>query len=343
MENSKRSQYRATLKKNRSSLVLGLIVLLSVIVLISIIGWIIMKPEPEIIQGEVDAKEVRISGKVPGRISSLLVEEGESVKAGDTLVFLNSPEIQAKLEQAKAAENAANAQNLKAIKGLRSEQIEGAFEMWNKSKAGLEIASKTYERAKKLFDNGVITGQKYDEAKAQYDVAVYTEKAARSQYEMAKNGAEKEDKLAAKAMVDRAKGAVSEVEAYIPETMLTSPISGEISEIYPSIGELVGTGAPIMSVLDIDNCWMTFNIREDLLKDFRLNKIINVNIPALELNHIPAKIFFIKALGSYATWKATKTTGEFDRKTFEVRVKPVNKIKDLRPGMSVLYEESDKN
>lgn len=343
MENSKKSQYKATLKRNRSSLVVGLIVLLSVIILISIIGWIILKPEPEVIQGEVDAKEVRISGKVPGRISSLLVEEGERVLAGDTLVLLNSPEIQAKLDQAKAAENAASAQNLKAIKGLRSEQIEGAFEMWNKSKAGLEIASKSYERAKNLFENGVITGQKYDEAKAQYNIAVYTEKAAKSQYNMARNGAEREDKLTAKAMVDRARGAVSEVEAYIPETMLTTPINGEISEIYPSIGELVGTGAPIMSVVDIENCWMTFNIREDLLKDFRINKIINVNIPALDLYHVPIKIYFIKALGSYATWKATKTTGEFDRKTFEVRGKPVNKINDLRPGMSVLYEETDKD
>jgi len=332
---------KETLKKNRTNLILGLVVLLTVIILISIIGWIVLKPEKIIIQGEVEANEVRVSGKLAGRIQNFLVEEGSHVNKGDTLLLLSSPELYAKLAQAEAAQSAAQAQSRKANKGARSEQIAGAFEMWQKAKVGMDIANKTFIRAKKLYENEVIPAQKYDEAEAQYQAAVATERAAKTQYDMAKNGAEKEDKQAAGALVDRAKGAVSEVEAYMPETQLTAPISGEISEIYPKQGELVGQGAPIMSIVDLNNCWITFNIREDQLIDFKMNSKIQVNIPAIGATNVTFKISFIKALGSYATWKATKTTGEFDMKTFEVRAKPVKKIVGMRPGMSVLMVNND--
>jgi len=339
METSVKGLPKATLRKNRSNLIIGLVVLLTVIILISIIGWIILKPGEEIIQGEVECNEVRISGKLPGRINNYLVEEGSFVNKGDTLLLLNSPEIYAKLAQAEAAENAAKAQNQKAIKGARSEQIQGAFEMWEKARIGKDIAEKTFNRAKKLFDNEVIPAQKYDEAEAQFNAAVATEEAAKTQYDMAKNGAEKEDKLAASALVDRAKGAVSEVEAYMSETQLTAPISGEISEIFPQVGELIGTGAPIMNIVDLNDCWITFNIREDQLIDMKMGKIIKASIPALGVENASFKITYMKALGSYATWKATKTTGEFDVKTFELRAKPVKKIKGLRPGMTALMVE----
>lgn len=339
METSGRGLSKATLKKNRTNLILGLVVLLTVVVLISIVGWIVLKPETELIQGEVEANEVRVSGKLAGRIQAFMVEEGSYVNQGDTLLLLSSPELYARLAQAEAAESAASAQNLKAIKGARSEQIQGAFEMWQKAKIGKEIAEKTFQRAKKLYDNEVIPAQKYDEAEAQYNAAVATERAAKTQYDMARNGAEKEDKLAARAMVDRAKGAVSEVQAFMPETQLTSPISGEISEIFPKQGELVGQGAPIMSIVDLNDCWITFNIREDQLADFKMNAIIKVSIPAIDAKNLSFKITYMKALGSYATWKATKTTGEFDMKTFEIRAKPVRKVDGLRPGMSALMVE----
>jgi HlyD family secretion protein len=342
MENSVKGLSKAALRKNRTNLILGLITFSIVVVLISIIGWIIMKPVPEIIQGEVDANEVRISGKLPARILKLKVEEGNYVNEGDTLVFLSSPELYAKLAQAEAAVDAASAQDQKAIKGARYEQIEGAYELWQKAKVGLDIADKTYKRAENLYKNEVIPAQKFDEAEAQYNAALATEKAAKSQYTMAKNGAEKEDKLSTKALVARARGAVSEIEAYMPETKLTAPISGEISEIYPKQGELVGQGAPIMSIVDLNNCWITFNIREDQLKNLAIGKVIKVSLPAIGDNNFNFKVTYIKALGSYATWKATKTTGKFDVKTFEVRAKPTQKIKGLRPGMSVLLEETTK-
>jgi Multidrug resistance efflux pump len=341
METSTRSLSKATLKKNRTNLILGLIVLLTVIILISIIGWIILKPETEMIQGEVEANEVRVSGKLAGRIQSFKVEEGSLVNKGDTLLLLSSPELYAKLAQAEAAESAANAQNLKAIKGARSEQIQGAFEMWQKAKVGKEIAEKTFKRAKNLFENEVIPAQKYDEAEAQFNAAVATERAAKTQYDMARNGAEREDKMAARALVDRAKGAVSEVEAYMPETQLTAPISGEISEIFPKQGELVGQGAPIMNIVDLNDCWIVFNVREDQLQNLRMGTIIKASIPAIGVENASFKITYLKALGSYATWKATKTTGEFDIKTFEVRARPVKKIDGLRPGMTALMAEPE--
>lgn len=330
---------KVELKKNRTTLVLGLIVLLSVVVLVSIIGWIVLKPAPEIIQGEVEANEVRVSGKLAGRILFFGGSEGDKVQAGELLVKLSSPELLAKLAQAEAAESAAVAQNNKAIKGAREEQIRGSKELWKKAKVGLEIADKSFSRAKKLYENEVIPAQKFDEAEAQYLAALATEKAAKSQFDMVCNGAENEDKLAALALVNRAKGAVSEVESYLPETNLLAPITGEISEIYPKVGELVGQGAPIMTIVDLNDCWITFNVREDQLRDFKMGATIQVFIPALDLKKVLFKISYMKALGGYATWKATKTTGDFDRKTFEIRAKPIRKIKDLRPGMSVLLEE----
>ena len=336
---SSNNQNKAELKKSRTNLMLGFVVLLTVIILVSIMGWIVLKPEPETIQGEVEANEVRISSKLAGRILSFGAQEGQFVKAGDTLVMLSTPELDAKLEQAQAAEAAAVAQNRKANKGARLELIQGAYEMWQKAKIGLDIAEKSFNRAKKLFESEVISAQKFDEAEAQFLAASATEKAAKSQYDMAKNGAELEDKLSASALVDRAHGAVSEVVSYYSESRLLAPISGELSEIYPKVGELVGQGAPLMTLVDLTDCWITFNVREDLLKGFGMGKLIRVSIPALQVRNAAFKVSYIKALGSYATWKATKTTGEFDRKTFEVRAKPVRKIENLRPGMSVLFEE----
>jgi HlyD family secretion protein len=326
-------------KKKNKDLRTGLIALIVVAVIIFIIGWIINKPEPIIIQGEADASEVRISGKVPGRIDKFLVEEGAQVKIGDTLVIIQSPELAAKMEQANAAENAASAQNKKAHKGARKETILGAYEMWQKAVVGLDIAKISFDRVQRLFEKGVIPAQKRDEVEAQYKAALATANAAKSQYDMAMNGAEIEDKEAASALVDRARGAVNEVKSYLLETILVSPINGEITEVYPNRGELVGTGAPIMSIVDLNDIWFTFNVREDLLGDLKMGKVFKVKVPALKDQVVEVKVIYIKALASYATWKATKTTGQFDVKTFEVRARPTSKVTDLRPGMTAIFEE----
>jgi HlyD family secretion protein len=327
-----------TINKRHSGMLIAFSTLLLVVAAVSIIGWIVLKPEPIVLQGQAEATEVRVSGKVPGRISKFLVSEGMKVKKGDTLVLLDSPELNAKLMQATSAEDAANAQSQKANKGARAEQIAGAYELWQKAEVGVKLAEKTFNRVQNMFTEGVVSAQKRDEAEANYQAAVATSKAAKSQYDMAMNGAEKEDKLAAVAMVNRAKGAVSEVESYLSETMLVSPISGEVSDIFPKQGELVGSGAPIMNIVDLSDMWVVFNIREDLLSSIQIGKEFEANVPALGNKTVKLKVNYIKAMASYATFKATKTNGGFDVKTFEVRAIPVAAIKGLRPGMSLMVD-----
>ncbi|MEG1866875.1 MAG: efflux RND transporter periplasmic adaptor subunit [Bacteroides sp.] len=326
-------------KSQNSNMLLAFLTLLGVIALVAIVGFFLLRKGPEIIQGQAEVTEYRVSSKVPGRISTFRVKEGESVKAGDTLAIIEAPEVTAKMEQARAAEAAAQAQSNKAIKGARYEQIQAAYEMWQKSKAGVEIAEKSYKRIKNLFDQGVMPAQKLDELMAQRDAAIATEKAAKAQYTMAKNGAEREDKMAAAALVDRAKGAVAEVQSYIKETYLIAQTAGEVSEIFPKAGELVGTGAPIMNIAVLDDMWITFNVREDLLQNLTMGTVFEAFVPALNNKTIKLKVNYLKDLGTYAAWKATKTTGQFDLKTFEVRALPLEKTERLRPGMSVILKK----
>jgi HlyD family secretion protein len=327
-----------TINKRHSGMLIAFLTLLLVIAVVSIVGWIVIKPEPVILQGQAEATEVRISGKVPGRIDKFMVSEGMTVNKGDTLVLISAPELNAKLVQAASAEDAADAQNQKAIKGARAEQIAGAYELWQKAEVGVKLAEKTYNRVKNMFIEGVVAEQKRDEAEANYQAAIATSNAAKSQYDMAINGAEKEDKIAAIALVNRAKGAVSEVESYLSETLLVSPINGEVSDVFPKQGELVGSGAPIMNIVDLNDIWVVFNIREDLLNNIKIGKEFVADIPAMGSKNIRLKVTYIKAMASYATFKATKNNGGFDVKTFEVRAKPVSAIEGLRPGMSLMVD-----
>lgn len=327
-----------TEKKSGSKLI-PILIFAAIIIAIGLYGFFFLNQKDNIIQGEADVTEVRISSKVPGRISRYLVEEGSFVKKGDTLAVLSIPDIDAKLAQASAARQGAAAQNQKAIKGARVEQIQGAYEMWQKAKVGVDIAQKSFTRVKNLFDKGVVTAQKKDEVEAQLNAAIATEKAAKSQYDMAVNGAEREDKEAALAMLERAEGAVAEVESYISESYLISPVDGKITEKFPNEGELVGTGAPIMNVAKLDDKWGSFNIREDRLKDYKdIGTTFKAYVPALD-KEVEMTVFYVKDLGSYAAWKATKTTGQFDRKTFEVKARFKDTSVDVLPGMSLIIKE----
>lgn len=326
--------------ENKSgSKLLPILIFAAVIILVGLYGFFFLNQEDNIIQGEAEVTEVRISSKVPGRIYQYLVEEGSFVKKGDTLAILSIPDIDAKLAQANAARQGAAAQNQKAIKGARVEQIQGAHEMWQKAKVGVDIAQKSLTRVQNLFDKGVVTAQKRDEVQAQLDAAIATERAAKSQYDMAVNGAEREDKDAAMALLDRASAAVTEVESYIAESYLISPTDGKVSEIFPNEGELVGTGAPIMNIAKLDDKWGSFNIREDHLKNFKdIGATFKAYVPALE-KEVDMTVYYVKDLGSYAAWKATKTTGQFDRKTFEVRARFNDPSVDVLPGMSLIIKE----
>ena len=326
----------ATEKTQRINTFIALVVLGLVIATVCVIGSITYGKTNEIIQGQMEATEYRVSSKVPGRILEFRVKEGQKVKAGDTLAIIEAPEVMAKKAQAEAVKTAAVALNDKAEAGAREEQIQGAYELWQKSIVNRDIWEKSFKRVSNLYKEGVVSEQKYDETKAQYDAAVATEKAAKSQYDMAVKGAQKEDKEMAAAKVEQAKGVVAEVDSYIHETFLLAYADGEVTDIFPHIGELVGTGAPIMNIAMMNDMWATFNIREDHLRKMPLGSRFTAEFPALGASVI-MEVNYMKDRGDYAAWKATKQTGQYDLKTFEVRAVPVTEVSGLRPGMTVIY------
>ncbi len=324
-------------KEKEGSLLLGIIALLVVIVVVALVGVLALKPEESLIQGEAEATEYRVSGKVPGRIEMYLFEEGDQVHKGDTLVVIYSPEVEAKKEQALAAREMAEAVNQKAKNGAQPQQIEGAYELYQKALAGEEIYRKSYERVQRLFDKGVVTAQKRDEVEAQYKAASATVRAAKSQYDMALAGARDEDKAAAQAQVARVDGILKEVAAAEAERYLLSPCNGEVSETFPKVGELVGQGSPVMAIVDLTDVWFTFSVREDMLTHFQQGEHVTIKIPALgEDKRFSVVVTHIKAMGTYATWRTTKQNGGYDVRTFDVKCRPVSPIEGVRPGMTAI-------
>lgn len=323
-------------KEKKGSLLLGLAAMLIVIIIVALVGVFALQPEEILITGEAEATEYRVSGKVPGRIEMYLAEEGDKVKKGDTLVVINSPEVEAKMAQAVAARAAAEAINEKAQNGAQREQIVGAYELWQKAKAGEEIYRKSYERVQRLYEKGVVSEQKRDEVEAQYKAAVATVKAAKSQYDMATAGARSEDKAAAAAQVARVDGIIQEVEAARAERYLTSPIDGEVSERFPKTGELVGQGSPVMAIVDLNDMWFTFAVREDMLRGITPGTHLQVRIPALSDELHEVTVTYVKAMGTYATWRSTQANGQYDVRTFDVKAKPLSPIPNLRPGMTAI-------
>lgn len=325
-------------KSQRNNILLATIGFAAVVVVVGAIGLLTFGRTPDVIQGEIEVSEYRVSSKVPGRILELRVQEGDYVKVGDTLAILDAPDIEAKKTQAMGAEDAASAMSEMADRGARREQIRGAYEVWQQAKAGLDIAEKSYGRVQRLYDEGVMTGQKRDEAYANYKAMEAQAKAAKSQYDMAVAGARREEREAAAAQVRRAKGAVQEVNSYVKETVQVAQMEGEVSDVYPKLGELVGSGSPIMSISIMNDLWGTFNVREDQLNGMKVGDVFTAYCPAFNRN-IRMKIYYIKDEGNYAVWKATKSNGQYDLKTFEVKARPVDKIDGLRPGMSLIIKK----
>ena len=325
-------------KKNLNVIIVCTAIIMAVIATVVVVGLCIPEPE-EIIQGQAETSDYRISSKVPARVLEIRVSEGEIVSKGDTLVILEAPDIQAKLAQAEAAYKAAQAIEQKARTGARQEQIQSAYELWQKAIAGREVAEKTYNRVNRLFESGVMAEQKRDEALANYRAMVASENAAKSQYDMAVNGSRHEDINAAQAQVTRAEGAISEVSSYVNETVLIASADGVVTEIFPEIGELVGSGAPIMNVSKIDDVWFTFNVREDMLPGLTVGQDVMVYVPAYDKD-VKVKITRIKEVGSFATWKATKALDKFDLKTFELQAYPLDpsELLGLRGGMSAIIK-----
>lgn len=325
-------------KTQHNNILLAVLGFVIVVTIVGLIGFLTLDKTDEIIQGEVEVAEYRVSSKLPARILELRVKEGDYVHVGDTLAILEMPELDAQKKVAEATKGASEALSDLAEAGARKEQIQGAYQLMQQAKAAAEIAKKSYTRVQNLYDEGVMTAQKRDEAYAAYKAAEAQVAAARSQYEMAKNGAREQEKTAAKKNVQAAKGAVDMVNSVLRETVQIATVAGEVSSIYPKIGELVGSGSPIMSISILNDTWGTFNIREDQLNGMKIGDTFTAYSPAFN-KEVNMKVYYIKDQGAYAVWKATKSNGQYDLKTFEVKARFNDKFEGLRPGMSLIIKK----
>ncbi|MFM2639763.1 efflux RND transporter periplasmic adaptor subunit [Vibrio chagasii] len=317
--------------------------LLLSIVGIGIVGWVgysfyqAYQPQPVKLQGQIDAQQYSISSKVPGRIDEVFVRKGDSVEKGELIFSLLSPEIDAKLEQAKAGQKAAGALAQEAENGARTQQIQAAKDQWLKAKAAADLMEKTYQRVNNLYNDGVVAEQKRDEAKTQWQAAKYTESAAFQMYQLAQEGARDETKVAAAQKALMAAGAVAEVEAYAKDTQIHSWFSGEVSQVLLSSGELAPQGFPVVTVIDTKDAWAVLNVREDMLKHFEKGAQFEAYLPALDKS-LTFQVTHIAVMGDFATWRSTDAAQGFDLRTFEVEARPVDTNETLRMGMSLVVE-----
>lgn len=313
-------------KKNIIAVLVAVVVIIAAVLLVS---RYLKARTPILLQGTTECTTYKASSKIAGRIVDMKVEEGQRVERGELLYTLSTPELDAKLQQAEAVRSAASAIDQKVLSGARVQQIEAALNMWQQAQAGRELAKKTFDRVKALYEQGVVP--------AQYNAMTATAAAAKAQYDLAVDGASKEEKAAAAAQVRQAAGVVSEVESYLSDAMVYSPVTGEISTIIAEQGELVGSGYPVVAILDMSDMWVTFNIKETLMPKIRMGKRLRGYVPALDRD-VDFHITYIAPQADFATWAATRTQGGFDIRTFAVKAKPLGAEEGIRPGMSVLVD-----
>ncbi|MBO7306944.1 MAG: efflux RND transporter periplasmic adaptor subunit [Alistipes sp.] len=317
------------------------IAIVLVIAILSIIGILTSRHTTPPLQGTIEAPEIRISGKLAGRVAEIRVSEGDHISQGDTLIVIDSPETEALHSQAVALESAATAQSNKIDEGTRSEVIASAEQLWQGAKAQRTLAENTYQRILRLWQDSIVSLQRKEEAEALYLSAKASESAAYEQYLLARSGAQKEDKASARYMADAAASSTQGVEALLHDAHLTSPTEGVVSEIYPAHGELVGTGTPLLSIVEIDKPYAIFNVREEVMPHFWLGRTLRADVPAISTKNIEWEIYYISPLGSYATWRTTHLAKGYDMRTFEVHARPTTHIEGLYPGMSVLLKMED--
>lgn len=326
-------------KTQHKNILLAISAFTIVVIVVAVIGFVCFgNNDDNVIQGEVEVSEYRISSKLPGRIAEICVTEGDFVHKGDTLAILDVPEVEAQKRAAEATQDAAKAVSEMADNGARKEQIQGAYQIWQQAVAASDIAEKTYKRLQNLYNEGVISAQKRDEAFAAYKATQAQVLAAKSQYDMAKSGARNEERKAASDQANAAKNATDVVKSLLRETVQIATADGEVSEIFPKVGELVGLGSPIMSISEMNDMWGTFNIREDQLNGMKVGDTFKAYCPAFD-KEIEMKVYHIKDQGSFAVWKATKTNGQYDIKTFEVKARPSKPVEGLRPGMTLIIRK----
>jgi len=321
---------------NSKALIPVIAVIVAIVIWVSMTFYKAYQPKALVLQGEIDAQTYNISSKLPGRISEVFVKKGDFVDVGDIVFTISSPEVEAKLAQAKAAEDAAGAQKDQADTGARKQEIQAAHDQWQKAQAAEALMKTTYDRIERLYKEGVLSEQKRDEVFTQYKAAKFDSNAAKQMAVMATEGASVEVKEAASAQERVYKAKVDEVNAYMKETSQHSFHKGEVTQVLIHDGELSPTGFPVTSIVDIDDSWARFAVREDHLQTFKQGAIFKAKIRALGSERYEFKVTHIAAMGDFATWRATESGKGFDMKSFEVELRPTSPIPNLRVGMSVL-------
>ncbi|MFT5697814.1 MAG: HlyD family secretion protein [Desulforhopalus sp.] len=298
--------------------------------------WLAYQPKPVRMQGQIEAQQYNISSKIPGRIDQVKVRKGDIVEKGQLIFTILSPEIDAKLVQAQAGQDAADAVAEQVYTGARKEQIEAARDKWRQAKAAADLMEKTFERIDNLYVAGVVAEQKRDEVETKLIGARFAENGALQMYKMAQDGAREEDKKAATGKARMAAGAVTEVEVYAADMRIESWHNGEVAQILLQSGELAPQGFPVVTVIDMSDAWAVFHVREDRLADFTKGSEFTAAIPALGDASYTFKVDHVAVMGDFATWRATDGDKGFDMRTFEVEARPVEAIDGLRAGMSVI-------
>ena len=299
--------------------------------------WEATHPTPVPLQGMVDARTISVSAKIPGRLSAVNVKEGDLVKVGDSVATIAIPEIEAKLQQVEAQKAAAQAREELAMTGARVQEKEAARADWERARAAMVLAQKTYDRVNALYKEGLIAAQRHDEALAQLTAAKKLTVAAAAKMSAIDEGARIEDKAAAKALVAQAQGGVNEVTSLASESDVKSPVNGEVTRIVMEEGEIAPAGFPLVLVTDLSDRWVVFNVREDELPGIEVGTEMKAYIPAVD-RPVTLKVNWINPRGEYAVWRATRQSTGYDLRTFEVRARPTEKIPALRPGMTVIVE-----
>ncbi len=342
--------YNELLEENKKqtkkkTLVKRLIVSAIILLFIAIVVWGLVKNQhkkkpPVILQGQIEIQQSAIASKVPGRVSEILVKEGDKVKKNQQLIHMDSPEINAKIQQAKAGKAMAENQLKKAKNGARPQQIARAKAGWEANKAGTELAKATYERIEHLYQEGLIARQKRDEVHTKYVVQRLKTDASYEQYQMAVEGARSEDIDTAQAQVEQIEGKLKEALIAKQEANLQSPIDGVVDNIMVNPAEVVGQGVPLLTLVEPMKQWVVLNVTEDKLAHFAVGNEFSAEIPALsttDKKHIQTfKVFASSALSDFATWRATKQADSFDVRTFEIKARPILANDKVRSGMSVV-------
>jgi len=315
-----------------------LILSIPLLILIIAIVFLIMrteKPEDTYMTGIIEMTQVDVSSKVAGRIDSISVKEGEKVTKGQTIATIRSNELQAKLDQTKSIMEGAYQKLQMAINGARPEEKEMAEKLYMQAIHQYDLAEVTYKRIMKMYNDSLISAQEKDQTEFQYKSAREQMEQAKAKYELVLKGTRQEEILMADANLRQAENAYKEVQAYTQELTIISPISGELSKKIINAGEIVSAGYPVFTVLDLEDVWVVLQVREDQMQGFKKDSVFKGKVPGLGNKEFEFYVSYISAMGDFATWKPTNIKGEFDLKTFEIRLKPKNKIDGLRRGMTV--------